>query len=75
VDIVKVKHGLVSLCGGDCLNVDLKIGVKPFIRKEWGDICGRVRGIVVCKLCEREEAPNCLVGNRHRFGGTAQESG
>jgi hypothetical protein len=54
VDIMKVKCGLVSLCGGDRLDVDLKIGVKPFIHKEWGDICGGVRGIVVCELCERE---------------------
>jgi hypothetical protein len=55
VDIMKVKHSLVSLCGGDCLDVDLEIGVKPFIHEKWGDIRGRVCGIVVCKLCEREE--------------------
>jgi hypothetical protein len=60
VDIMKVEHGLVSLCGGDCLNVDLKIGVKPFIHKEWGDICGGVCGVVVCELCKREECPIIL---------------
>jgi hypothetical protein len=55
VDVAKVEHSLVSLCGGDCLNVNLEIGVKPFIHKEWGDVHGRVHSIVVCKLCKGEE--------------------
>jgi hypothetical protein len=55
MDIAKVKCGLVSLCGGDHLNVNLDIGVKPLIRKEQGGVWGRVCSIVVCELCEREE--------------------
>jgi hypothetical protein len=34
VDITKVECSLVSLCGGDCLNVYLDIEVKSCIRKE-----------------------------------------
>jgi hypothetical protein len=55
VDIMKVECGLVSLHGGDCLDVDLEIGVKPFIHEKQGDIHGRVCSVVVCELCEREE--------------------
>jgi hypothetical protein len=55
VDIMKVKCGLVSLCGGDHLDVNLEIGVKPFIHEEQGDVHGGVRGIVVCELCVGEE--------------------
>jgi hypothetical protein len=54
VDVRKVKHSLVSLHGGDHLNVDFKVGVKPCIHEEWGDVHGRVHGIVVYKLCKRE---------------------
>jgi hypothetical protein len=33
VDVMKVKHGLVSLCGGDCLDVDFETGVKTLFVK------------------------------------------
>jgi hypothetical protein len=55
VDVAKVECSLVSLHGWNCLDVNLEIGVKPLICEEQGDVHSGVHGIVVCKLCEREE--------------------